>query len=439
MAEEEVHPTERLACWPKAKEIMNRYFLDYMQSGEKGGLQVGGGALALNAIIAGLGEDVRGLAMEPYAAVVAANGPFNVECLEAAERFGFAPDLCAYTRNYWGSIILNKYALGGPFPKPHLRWQTHVCCTHARSETVANRLEGARTPTYVFDVAVGYYDEEQGHKLRYLVDQMHDGIEWLERVTDRQYDDERLIKAVLNEMRSGALWGEICELNKTVPAPLDEKTLFTLQALHTIKRESREVVDFYKELRDEVKDRIARGIAAIPVEKCRLVTTNQPPWAMLRIWRYFEKYGALSVGSGYTFSLTIPWEVDPDGSQTRIASPEERGLNLNSREEALKELAIMNTKIPTYRLFDDPVFTGKVTLRLIQDWHINGLVFHLNRGCEAANLSALEIRRMLIEAGIPVLLFEGSMADERELDEARIFNRIDNFMETMGLKKLQAS
>ncbi len=38
-------------------------------------------------------------------------------------------------------------------------------------------------------------------------------------------------------------------------------------------------------------------------------------------------------------------------------------------------------------------------------------------------------------AGIPVMTFEGNMGDEREFDLGRTQNRVDSFMETLGLKR----
>ena len=432
-----VYETKPLDCWGKAKELRNRYFVDYIQAKEKGGLRVSGGALGFAAITAGLGDDIYRLTVEPYGALVAASGPFGVECLEATERAGFARDMCAYTRNYWGSIILNRYALGGEFPKPDFRWQTHICCTHAKGEIVAGYLEGADIPCYIIDVAVGHYSAEKEHKVRYIVDQMHDGIEWLEKVTGRTYNDERLIEAVLNEWRTATLWAEICSLNKNIPAPLDEKTMYTLQSLHTFIRERRELVDLYRELKDEVEDRVAKGIAAVPVEKCRLVTTNQPPWALLKIFRYVEQYGAVSIGSLYTYGLSIPWEVAEDGTMTPVKSPDDLGIQIRSREEALEELAKLNMKIPTYYLFHDFDFCDRAMLKFVRDWHVNGVLMHLNHGCEAGCMGVLETRSKLIEAGVPVMPYEGSVADERELDEGRILNRLDIFLESFGLKKLQ--
>jgi len=42
----------------------------------------------------------------------------------------------------------------------------------------------------------------------------------------------------------------------------------------------------------------------------------------------------------------------------------------------------------------------------------------------------------LIEAGFPVMTFEGNMGDEREFDEAQTVNRIDAFMESLDFKKI---
>ena len=432
---EKIHPTEPFKCWQKAKELRNRYFTDYIEAKEKGGLRFSGGALAFCAITTGLGDHVHGLAVEPYGALVTAIGPFGVQCLEATEQAGFARDMCAYTKNYWGSILLDKYALGGPFPKPDFRWQTHVCYMHAKCDAVASHLEGADVPCYAIDIAVGHYSAEKKHKLRYLVDQMHDGIEWLEQVTGRKYNDERLIEAVSNEYRTAALWAQICSLNKNIPAPLDEKTLFTFQSLHTLMRETGELVSFFKELKEEIEDRVARGVAAVPVENCRLVSTGQPPWSMVKVWRYIQQYGAVSVGSLYTYTLSTPWEISEDGTLTPVKTLEELGITIQNREDALMAMTGLNMKIPTYGGFHDVDPEGRLMGKFMKDWHVDGVMMHLNHGCIAAGLGFLEGRRQMLKLGIPVMSYEGSVADERELDEARVFNRLDIFLESLGLKK----
>lgn len=41
-----------------------------------------------------------------------------------------------------------------------------------------------------------------------------------------------------------------------------------------------------------------------------------------------------------------------------------------------------------------------------------------------------------LEAGIPVMSYEGNMGNKRELNEAQVLYRIDSFMESLGLRKL---
>ena len=88
-----------------------------------------------------LGDDVYSLTSEPYGASLAHNIKLSLECLEAAEKNGYSRDLCSYMRNYWGSILIDKYAFGGSFPKPDFIWQDHICCSHAKWYQTVSELE----------------------------------------------------------------------------------------------------------------------------------------------------------------------------------------------------------------------------------------------------------------------------------------------------------
>ena len=58
------------------------------------------------------------------------------------------------------------------------------------------------------------------HRVDYVAGQLLDGIEWLEKVTGREFQDELFLEAAWNDIRSTYRWAEICMLNRTVPAPL---------------------------------------------------------------------------------------------------------------------------------------------------------------------------------------------------------------------------
>ncbi len=434
MTTKELYKTRPLESWGKAKEIRQNYYRDYAKAHEKGGLRWAGGAWTFGAIPCGLGEDVWSITSEPYGASIAANKEFSQKCLEATEKAGYARDLCSYMRNYWGSVILNEYAFGGPFPKPDFLWQDHICCSHAKWYQVVSDLEGG-LPNFCIDVSVGPYHEITKHKIDYLVNQMHDGIEWLEKVTGRTYNDELLIEAVYNECRSTSVWAEICVLNKVVPAPLEEKTMYSLYVLGTLMKHSKIVADYYEELRDEVQDRVDNQIAAIANEQCRLMSDTQPPWGFLSLFRYLEKFGALSVGSLYTFGLIGMWEDKPDGTWGPRTTPQQQGIEIKDRDQALRILADWNLSKPEWQHFYSPHLKTDMMVRIAKEWKLDGVMLHYNRGCEGLSIGIAENRLGLIDAGYPVMTFEGNMGDEREFDLSKTMGRVDAFMETLGYKK----
>lgn len=426
--------SEPLKCWNKAKELRLKIYRDYATAHERGGIRYSGSAWSFHAIPYGLGDDVYVLTSEPYGASIAFERKFNEECQKAAEAKGWAHDLCAYMRSYLGSMYLNRYLFGGEFPKPDFCFQIQICCTHSKWYQAIAEYENV--PLFIFDVSVGPYRELDENRLMYVVNQMHESIEWLEKVTGRRFDDEKLIEAINTEFEVTSLWAEICTLNKAIPAPLDEKSMYSLYALATLDKASKEVASFYRELRDEVKDRVERGIAAVPTERCRLITDTQPPWGFLKIYRYLESYGAVSVGSLYTFGLQGIFAEQEDGSWGPRKTPKELGIELRNRDEALRYYADWNLSKPEWQHFYDPRIKTEMMLRIVREWKVNGVILHLNRGCEGLTTGIMENRLGIIKHGIPVMTYEGNMGDENEFDEKRVIARIDSFMETLGLSKL---
>jgi benzoyl-CoA reductase subunit B len=435
------YKTAPLKTWQKAKEIRANYYRNYEAAHEKGGLRWAGGAWTFDAIPAGLGDDVHSITSEPYGATIAYQKDFSDRCLEAAENAGYARDLCAYMRNYWGSILLDEYGWvepgeeRKPFPKPDFVWQDHICCSHAKWYQVVSDLEGG-IPMYCIDVGVGPYDETTKHGVEYLVGQMLDGIDWLEKTTGRKYDDRKLIEAVYNTCHSESTWAEVCVLNQNIPAPLEEKSMYSLYVLGTLQKSSKEVADFYDELKAEVEDRVANKIAAVENEQARVMTDTQPPWGFLRVFRYMaEKYGCVSIGSLYTFALIGNW-IWEDGKFVPRPTPQSQGVEIKDREQALRVLAEWELSKPEWQHFYSPKYKSDMMIQIAKDWSLDGVMLHYNRGCEGLSLGIAENRLAILEAGFPVMIFEGNMGDEREFDEARTMARIDSFMESLSVPKL---
>ncbi len=443
MAEEKRYPTERMKCWEEAKSLRNKYYEDYYRAHERGGLCVTGSATMYYSILAGLGDDVYALTGEPYAATVAVFPEFSAKCMESVERSGVARDLCAYLRNYWGSIMLNKFVLPDGtildgWPKPDFLFTGHACCTHAKWYQRAGELEGG-APYYALDLCchplVPSWNENQ---LNYIVQQLAEFIPWAEKVTGRKFNDEKFIEAIHNECESSRLFGEICMYQRNIPAPMDEKTMFSFYVFESLAPHRKEIVEFYRRLRDEVQDRVERGIASYPVERYRVVTGGaQPPWAFLQIWRYLQReYGVISVGSLYTFGLQTEWEEDEQGNFIPAKTPKEKGLRITNREEALRAYAEFKLKNWVLAGLFSLDFAPMIIKKMVQQWHVDAVILHFNRGCEGSTSGATEMRLALVEEDIPVLTYEGSMADYRDFDLPRTMARVDAFLEGVGLKKL---
>ncbi|MBI4331267.1 MAG: benzoyl-CoA reductase, bzd-type, subunit O [Chloroflexi bacterium] len=424
------HPTRPLACWGKAKELRLSHYRQISAAREQGALVVTGSGDAFVPLLAGLGDFVH-LAGEPWGASIATDNVLSLACLEAAEARGYARDLCAYMRNYWGSMFLNKSPFGGSFPRPDLCFSIHACDTHAKWFQTVGEYFGVPYFSVELPVIRGGCEDD---KLDYLTGQLHDAVEWLEKTSGREFDDEKLAAAARNYFRSTSLWGDICLLNRARPAPLDEKTMFSLYAISMLMGHETEAVEFYKELRDEVRDRVERGIAAVANERCRLLHDSQPPWFFLKLFRYLEQYGAVIIGSSYSFTLTGALAVR-DNRWTHRPTPEEDGMALDRRESVLTALAgwqLERVRQQGFVLLEERKAN---LLAMVKDWQVDGVIMHLNRGCQGTAYLQMENRLALAEAGIPVMTYEGNMADRREFSEPQTLDRIDSFMESLDLTK----
>jgi benzoyl-CoA reductase subunit B len=109
-------------------------------------------------------------------------------------------------------------------------------------------------------------------------------------------------------------------------------------------------------------------------------------------------------------------------------------MKISTRDEALRILADWNLSKPEWQHFYDPTLKTRMMKRIYDEWKLNGIMLHLNRGCEGLSCGIMENHWGLSNMGVPVMTFEGNMGDAREFDEGRSKDRIDSFMERLGLK-----
>lgn len=425
-----------LRLWSEAKFLRKQFYDEFLNPA---GIHVAACCTSSFAPFAGLGNDVYILASEPYGASIATHSEFSLQCLQATDSANVGRDLCAYQRNYFGSLVLDKFAhpdhIVNGFPRTDLHFSFATSYCNAKWHQLAS--EKKQLPLYLVDMP-SVYPHYKKRAIDYVVTQMLDGIEWLEKNTGRKYNDELFIEAMHNECESFKLWAEIVSFNQVIPAPLDEKTMFSLYVLNTLAPHRREVVEFMRKLKDEIGERVEKGIAAVPYESVRFLSEAIPPWPFLKIWRYMEEeFGAVCVGSTYTFALSGCWKLDDKGDFVPVKTPRERGLNINTREDALRALI-------EYRLhwcMDSMYVAGlskyEATRSIARQWKVNAAVIHLNRGCAPQGLTGMQVKLALQKENIPVFTYEGSSADARDFNYSDTLNSFEAFTEELGLARIK--
>ncbi|MBI4295379.1 MAG: 2-hydroxyacyl-CoA dehydratase, partial [Chloroflexi bacterium] len=272
----------------------------------------------------------------------------------------------------------------------------------------------------------------------YLVSQMFDAIEWMERVTGRKYQDDLLIQAVRNEWHVRVLWSQIIELQKAIPAPLDARQLFSLDsAMWRGGLHRKEMVEVYQMVLDEMRERVRDKIAALGTERCRLMHEGIWTWYDTDIAKYPRKYGATFVGSDSMFCAEGVYEVGEDGSYKIGPTLEGRGLELRTREDALQALAELYTRwnpTPSGYYLDNRIKRG---VKAAEDWHADAVVINFDQGCKGMTAGLTEMALALKKKGIPTLFYQANAANPTDFDEGEYQSRMDAFLESLGLRPLE--
>ncbi len=431
------YKTAPLKCWQKGKELRLEAYRDLATGHEQGKLLILGCAATPYGMLAGLGDFVF-LAGEPYGASVAADPPVSIPAMETYEAKGYARDMCGYMRNFLGTMFQDKYYFtGGPFPKFDFAWSVRHCpAGHPKWHQIVSEYQGIPM-NYIDDETMLAIDGDQEARIDYVAGQYLDSIEWMEKITKRKYDDEKGIEAMRNYFINESLWGEINLLNGAIPAPIDIKSMFALMPISMLRRHEKVAIEFLTELRDELKDRIANQIAAVPTERYRMCMLTPPPWSFLKVFRYLENFGVVFVGT-YVYLINsgeVKFLYD-EGKVVPATPPEKRPgwKTMKNREDLCRTVARWRAEHPFQSHLDT---RKKEYVIMFKHWKANAYLLLINRGCVPMTTSMYDFQRDLNKQGIPTSMFEGNFADCRDIDETGVLDRLETFLEGQGIQKIQ--
>lgn len=323
-----------------------------------------------------------------------------------AEEHGYRNELCSYMRIDWGARYDPPASPIGGLPPPDF-----LVCADNICRTVLKWFEGIsrfyRAPLVLLDMPFRHGDEEPQAR-RYVREQFRRLPAALSRLAGNSWNEERFRTAVSLSREASVLWESCLDAHAARPAPASAIDQFIMMGPIVTLRGTSEAVAFYRELREEIGRRVARGEGAVEGERIRLFWDNLPVWHRLRfLSELLAAHGAVLVGATYTNA----WTARP-----------------SAEEDPLDALADAYAGIWLNRGFSyrEEVIAG-LSARLGAD----GVVFHSNRSCKPYSFGQAEIAARIKARGIPCLILDGDMADERDFAEAGWRTRIEAFLERL--------
>ncbi len=341
---------------------------------------------------------------ENYGAVAAAKKIAD-KLSSAAEARGYAQDLCGYARCGIGDAYADEHPIGEILEPDLLFCCNTQCGSLPKWFEVAGRFYNA--PYFLLDTPrVGLETDELCKD--YFIEQLHEMIAFIENFSGNTFDFKKLSEVLALSNEACRLWNEILDTAALKPAPFGFfDACFHMAPIVTL-RGTQEAVDYYRALKEEIDERIEKGITAIPEERYKIYFDHIPCWPRLRWFsELFASRGALVVASQYTHSWAYSFDL----------------------ERPLESLAENYTHEFVNRCFD---YRVQRKINFMTRYGVDGFVFFSNRSCKP-NAIGLYAKNKLIreQTGLPGVVFEADMSDLRFFSEAQVLSELEPFFEQL--------
>jgi benzoyl-CoA reductase/2-hydroxyglutaryl-CoA dehydratase subunit BcrC/BadD/HgdB len=353
-----------------------------------------------------IGMGVATVYPENYGALVGAQRA-AVPLAQVAEEQGYSPDLCSYARCHVGSVLDSRSAPQGGLPKPDLLVAcNNICGTVIKwYQALAQELD---VPLFLLDAPYQHDPGLSDHTVQYVAAQLEEMISWVTRHTGRKLSEKKFAQGLELSNEAVTLWREIRELCQAQPSPLNAPDLFLAMAPIVVLRGTKDAVAFYRKLKAEVEERVARGEGAILGERYRLLWDNIAIWYRLfRLFSLFTNAGACFVVDTYTNAWSASVDVDePILGLAHTYSTVYINQSLQVRADLMADL--------------------------VERFSVDGMVFHSNRSCKPYSLGQYELLERVSErTDVPALVLEADMCDTRLYADEPIKNRIQAFLDLL--------
>lgn len=333
--------------------------------------------------------------------------------IPVASKLGYSSDICSYLTSDIGSYLskdtplMKHYGLSG-VPKPDvLVYSTNQCrevqdwLTYFAKE-FNTPIVGVQSPRHL--------DEVKKEDIDNVSSQFKSMLPVFEKASGVKFDIDKFRETLKLSKEATSLWKRSLETAKNIPAPIS----FFDSTIHmgpiVVLRGTEVAKHYYETLLNELEGYVHQCSGIIENEKTRIYWEGMPIWGRLRYMsELFAKHNSAVVASTYCNS----WIFDDF-----------------DEKEPFESTALAYTTIFINR---SEKVKQKIMENLIEEYKINGVVFHDSKTCFNNSNSRFGMPQRLKERkGVETLVIEGDLCDLRFFSEQQTTTKIEAFIEQMN-------
>ncbi len=350
----------------------------------------------------------------------------SAEYISIAEKLGHSEDVCTYVKSDIGMLKSGNIGpTGQRLPNPDLLLLSYTGCF-----TFVKWFELLREE-YHCPVAMLHVPYQADGKItdamrQYVVDQLRGTIiPMLEKISGKPYDEDRLKACLELSARAEDDLVFVLQSAKHRPSPIDAYfgAVYYVGPIFSSFRGTSEAVDYYRELRSEIDERMRLGKGPVtpdgdmPAERYRIVVEGPPNWTSFRqFWKMFSDEGAVSVASTYT----------------KVGGVYDMGF----RHDPSRPLETMAEYcLGCYTNLSLPARIDLLT-RYVSEYHADGFLINSVKSCNSFSAGQLHIlREVEARSGRPGGFIESDLVDPRYFSAANIKNRLESYFQMLEQKR----
>lgn len=435
-----VKKSNRLQTTKLNNRMVTDYWEDLFRAPEEGRLVCWYEGVQLNPILQA--ADIAWCHGEAMSALLAARNE-EQPAQEAAEEAGYDRELCSYARTHVGCAVMTQRStpegvaalpsdskelkgLAARIPVPDMIISAYpFCSTGQQWDDILYRTFGKKVP--IFNISMPWIwgnkpsakymsGPEFRESVDFLVKQLRECITFIEGITGKPYDWDRLSEIMSYVKRAAELRLEAMRLCRTKPSPANFFEWTNSIAPVNFLPGGPAIVDYFVTKKAEIQSRVDQGIGSVPTEKYRLFWDGIMNWNKIGwLADKFANYDACVVSGRYTHLgfWQEPQVIDLDDPLDGMA----------------QNFLTCPISISAPQVID------KIVAHC-EEYEIDGLLLHGARTCRAFSYPQFLIADAVDKRlGMPVAMFEGDMVDESFYKDEIVNSRVEAMLEQIDAKR----